>query len=74
MITANESAGDSSWTYPTADLDKLLALSYELGPETEITPVQMWHQIQNHPNFGKFTSQDLSSLQQLLADEVNCFA
>ncbi|KAI0196941.1 hypothetical protein F4808DRAFT_463840 [Astrocystis sublimbata] len=57
---------------PAQSLHNLLNLSSELCPETEITPIQAWHQIRSQPSFGGLEAQNLWALAQRLRDAATC--
>ncbi|KAI0965060.1 hypothetical protein F4678DRAFT_454051 [Xylaria arbuscula] len=57
---------------PEQSLHSLLALSSELCPESEITPVEAWHSIRSQPLFGGVRAQNLWRLVERLRDAAIC--
>ncbi|KAI0506371.1 hypothetical protein F5B22DRAFT_624001 [Xylaria bambusicola] len=57
---------------PEQSLHSLLALSSELCPESEITPIEAWHSIRSQPLFGGMRAQNLWRLAERLRDEAIC--
>jgi hypothetical protein len=63
----------STWSVPAAELERLLALSPQLDFTNEITPVQAWRQIQNHPEYGRLLPVNVEGLCQDLLPSVRCY-
>lgn len=63
----------SKWTVPAVELEKLLEFSDRLSLDGEITPVEIWQRIRQHPNFGLLTRHGLSALQSTLVPKVTCY-
>jgi hypothetical protein len=61
------------WSVPAIELEKLLDFSDRLSLEGEITPVEAWQRIRQHPNFEGMTRDGLESLKQTLLPEVTCY-
>jgi hypothetical protein len=64
---------EAEWTVPTAELESLLSLSPILEGEEELTPVQGWYLIRNHPWFDKASPEKLQSLSQALLPDIKCY-
>ncbi|KAL8641552.1 MAG: hypothetical protein Q9228_001649 [Teloschistes exilis] len=56
---------DSSWTANSSILQQLLNLSSSINLDGEITPVEAWHQLRQHP---RFSSLDKNSIERIKAD------
>ncbi|KAL8867177.1 MAG: hypothetical protein Q9174_005827, partial [Haloplaca sp. 1 TL-2023] len=56
---------DSSWSANGSILRQLLNLSSTINLDGEITPVEAWHRIRQHP---RFSSVDRNGLEQIKAD------
>ncbi|OJD10653.1 hypothetical protein AJ78_08391, partial [Emergomyces pasteurianus Ep9510] len=63
----------TSWQIPASELDRLLELSSALKLEGELTPVQMWARIKEHPLFHKLDPDGLRHLSSILITGVQCF-
>lgn len=63
----------SKWMVPAVELEKLLEFSDRLSLDGEITPVEIWQRIRQHPNFGILTRHGLSALQTTLVPKVTCY-
>ncbi|ETI24216.1 hypothetical protein G647_03585 [Cladophialophora carrionii CBS 160.54] len=61
------------WSVPAIELEKLLDFSDRLSLEGEITPVEAWQRIRQHPNFDGLTRDGLETLKQTLLPEVTCY-
>ncbi|KAI0423003.1 hypothetical protein F5X98DRAFT_1413 [Xylaria grammica] len=57
---------------PEQSLHSLLALSSELCPESEITPIQAWNHIRSQPLFGGLEAPNLWRLAEKLRDAATC--
>ncbi|KAI0532187.1 hypothetical protein GGR58DRAFT_523434 [Xylaria digitata] len=57
---------------PEQSLHSLLALSSDLCPESEITPIQAWHYIRSQPLFGGLEAPNLWYLAAKLRDAATC--
>ncbi|KAF2970650.1 hypothetical protein GQX73_g2862 [Xylaria multiplex] len=57
---------------PEQSLHSLLALSSDLCPESEITPIQAWHCIRSQPLFGGLEAPNLWHLAEKLRDAATC--
>lgn len=63
----------TSWQIPASELDRLLELSSALHLDGELTPVEMWMRIKQHPLFHKLNREGLQQLSQALIAGVQCF-
>lgn len=63
----------SKWTVPAVELEKLLEFSDRLSLDGEITPVEIWQRIRQHPNFCHLTRDSLNVLKTTLVPEVKCY-
>lgn len=63
----------SKWTVPAVELEKLLEFSDRLSLDGEITPVEVWQRIRQHPNFCRLTRDGLEVLKTTLVPEVKCY-
>ena len=63
----------SKWTVPAVELEKLLEFSDRLSLDGEITPVEVWQRIRQHPNFSLLTRDGLKALQTTLVPQVMCY-
>ncbi|OCT45688.1 hypothetical protein CLCR_01540 [Cladophialophora carrionii] len=61
------------WSVPAIELEKLLDFSDRLSLDGEITPVEAWQRIRQHPNFDGLTRDGLETLKQTLLPEVTCY-
>ncbi|KAL2393525.1 hypothetical protein ABEF93_002654 [Exophiala dermatitidis] len=60
------------WTVPAIELEKLLELSNQLNLSGEITPVEAWQRIRQHPNFVRVTREGLEAMKLALVPEIQC--
>ncbi|KKZ64657.1 hypothetical protein EMCG_09420 [[Emmonsia] crescens] len=63
----------TTWQIPASELDRLLELSSALKLDGELTPVQMWTRIKQHPLFHKLDPERLRQLSNILIEGVQCF-
>jgi len=63
----------SNWHVPQTELDSLLALSPDLTPWQELTPVQMWQQIRSHPGFQACDEARFRGLGLQLSRLIQCY-
>ncbi|KIX99368.1 uncharacterized protein Z520_04944 [Fonsecaea multimorphosa CBS 102226] len=61
------------WSVPAVELEKLLDFSDKLSLDGEITPVEAWQRVRQHPNFGDLTRDGLEALKATLLPEVHCY-
>lgn len=63
-----------SWSAPREILVRLLDISNDLPLEGwELTPVQVWHQIAQAPNFTTLKVEDLKALADRLLAQIKCY-
>lgn len=67
------SATGTRWSVPAIELEKLLDFSDKLSLDGEITPVEAWQRIRQHPNFEGMTRDRLEALKATLLPEVTCY-
>lgn len=65
---------DAKWQTPIVELEQLLETSKQLGldPE-EITPIQIWNLVRQHPKFEAFTLGHLDMLRSRVHSAVKCY-
>ena len=63
---------NSSWTTSGAIIKELLNLSSSINLEGEITPVEAWHRLRDHPDFWKLDRDQIEQLKRELSTEVRC--
>ncbi|KIX08985.1 uncharacterized protein Z518_00063 [Rhinocladiella mackenziei CBS 650.93] len=61
------------WSVPAVELEKLLEFSDRLSLDGEVTPVEAWQRIRQHPNFSNLTRDGLEALKATLIPEVKCY-
>ncbi|WEW61668.1 hypothetical protein PRK78_007160 [Emydomyces testavorans] len=64
---------NDTWEIPACHLDRLFELAAALDLDGDITPVQAWKRIKQHPSFHKLDAERLRSLSTSLRKEVQCF-
>jgi hypothetical protein len=66
---------DTSWTWsaPTLEVEKLLALSSRLTLDGEITPIEAWRRIQQHPGSRFLNNANIEALKEMILPEVMCY-
>ena len=62
-----------TWSMPAWEIEKLLKLSRTISLEGEITPVEAWQRIKQHPAWATLDQERLDALKQVLAPEVMCY-
>lgn len=62
----------SSWTANGTIIKELLNLASSINLEGEITPVEAWHRLRQHPDFWKLDRQSIDSLKNDLSSSVRC--
>ena len=60
------------WTANSAIIKELLNLSSGINLEGEITPVEAWHRLRQHPEFGRLDRGAIDSLKNELSAAVQC--
>lgn len=63
---------DSSWTASAAIIKELLNLSSSINLSGEITPVEAWHRLRQHPEFGSMDRQTIEQVKSELSQVVKC--
>lgn len=62
-----------TWETPNLGLERLLELSSNLNLGDEVTPVQAWNYIRQHPSFAGMEVGRLRKLTSRLMKEVKCY-
>lgn len=60
------------WTANSSIIKELLNLSSSINLEGEITPVDAWHRLRQHPEFGRLDRHSLDDLKNELSAAVQC--
>lgn len=63
---------DSSWTASAAIIKELLNLSSSINLNGEITPVEVWHRLRQHPDFCTMDRRIVEELKNELSQAVKC--
>jgi hypothetical protein len=63
----------ASWTTSHAEIERLFQLASNLGLEGEITPVEAWNRIWQHPLASRLSSRGLKAMEDKLKDMVCCY-
>lgn len=63
---------NSSWLASSAIIKELLNLSSGINLEGEITPVEAWHRLHQHPDFHRLDKYSIQALKNELSQEVSC--
>lgn len=63
---------NSTWTASGAIIKELLNLSSSINLEGEITPVEAWHRLHDHPDFWKLDRAQIERLKRELSTAVRC--
>ncbi|KAF3483205.1 uncharacterized protein GIQ15_02529 [Arthroderma uncinatum] len=63
----------STWEIPASELERLFELAGALNLDGEITPVQAWRLISDHPKFYKLDPQGLQRISEDLVKNIQCF-
>ncbi|KAI9675275.1 MAG: hypothetical protein M1817_001177 [Caeruleum heppii] len=63
---------NSSYHMPSSEIQKLLDISSTLDLPGELTPVQAWNRIRQHPQFIQMSRQTFELLRHRLSLEVQC--
>ena len=66
-------AAGARWSVPAVELEKLLEFSDRLSLDGEVTPVEAWQRVRQHPNFSNMTRDGLDALKETLLPEVQCY-
>jgi hypothetical protein len=63
-----------TWKVPAASIEQLLQLAGNIPlSEDEITPVQAWHMVRQHPDWEKMHIAQVDILKTTLLKEVQCY-
>ena len=63
---------DPSWTANTAMIKELLNLSSAINLEGEITPIEAWHRLRQHPGFSRLDRWAIEKIKTDLSASVRC--
>ena len=63
---------NSTWTASGAIIKELLNLSSSINLEGEITPVEAWHRLHDHPDFWRLDRNQIDNLKRELSSAVRC--
>ena len=63
---------NSTWTASGSTIKELLNLSSSINLEGEITPVEAWHRLHDHPDFWKLDRNQIERLKRELSTAVRC--
>ncbi|EGD97673.1 hypothetical protein TESG_05074 [Trichophyton tonsurans CBS 112818] len=63
----------STWEVPASEIERLLELAGALNLDGEITPVQAWRLISDHPKFDKLDPAGLQRISEGLVRNIHCF-
>ncbi|KAL8691780.1 MAG: hypothetical protein Q9218_003081 [Villophora microphyllina] len=63
---------DSSWTANSSVLQQLLNLSSSINLDGEITPVEAWHRLRQHPGFLNLDKSSIERIKGDLSTIVRC--
>lgn len=63
---------NSTWTASGTIIKELLNLSSSINLEGEMTPVEAWHRLHDHPDFWKLNQDHIEKLKQELSTTVRC--
>jgi valyl-tRNA synthetase len=63
---------NQTWTASGAIIKELLNLSSSINLEGELTPVEAWHRLHQHPDFWRLDRQQIQKLKRELSTKVSC--
>ena len=63
----------ANWEVPGADIRSLLNMSNSFQLEGEITPVQAWYRLKEHPRFQGLKQAQVEALKRILFGTVKCY-
>ena len=63
----------TTWNVPAFEIEKLLSLSDRLSLDGELTPVEAWQRLRQHPGFASMTYVQLEGLRDVLLSNVKCY-
>jgi hypothetical protein len=58
---------------PAIELENLLSLSQLLQLDGEVTPIEIWQRVHQHPQFRELTNERLDRLRDELLPQVVCY-
>lgn len=61
-----------NWTASSTIIRQLLTLSSTINLAGEITPVEAWNRVRQHPDFWRFDRRQIDNLKNELSGEVKC--
>lgn len=61
-----------NWTASSTIIRQLLTLSSTINLAGEITPVEAWNRVRQHPDFWRFDRRQIDNLKDELSGEVEC--
>ena len=64
---------NQSWVTSGVIIKELLNLSSSINLEGEITPVEAWHRLHEHPDFWRLSRNQINQLKQELTLSVKCY-
>lgn len=70
--SASPPQSNSQWSASAAMIKELLNLSSSINLKGELTPVEAWHRLREHPNFWKMDLETFGILKRELSYEVKC--
>lgn len=73
MKPGGELPNNATWNVPAIEVERLLNLSTRLSLEGELTPIEAWQRIKQHPEFAKLDRERLQQLKTVLLPEVQCY-
>ena len=63
---------NQTWTASGAIIKELLNLSSSINLEGEITPVEAWHRLHQHPDFWRLDRNQIGKVKRELSASVRC--
>lgn len=63
---------NQTWTASGAIIKELLNLSSSINLEGEITPVEAWHRLHQHPDFWRLDRNQIEKVKCELSASVRC--
>ncbi|KAL2041610.1 hypothetical protein N7G274_005394 [Stereocaulon virgatum] len=63
---------NQTWTASGAIIKELLNLSSSINLEGEITPVEAWHRLHQHPDFWRMDRNQIEKIKRELSASVRC--
>lgn len=64
---------NQTWTTSGAIIKELLNLSSSINLDGEITPVEAWHLLHDHPDFWRLDRGQIDRLKEELSASVECY-